>query len=50
MGVCAMMMNVNCSVKILLICVYMSCDSNYDVNILQTFPDELNEMEFIIDS
>jgi exonuclease III len=48
--VCAMMMNLNDGPKILLICVYMPCDTSYDIMNLQFFNDVLNEIEFIIDS
>jgi exonuclease III len=48
--VCAAMLNFNSMTKILLLCVYMPCDSRYDVSNLQIFNDVLNEIEFVIDS
>ena len=48
--VCAVMLNFNSMANILLLCVYMPCDSKYDASNLQVFNDVLNEIEFVIDS
>ena len=48
--VCAIMMQLNAHTRILLICIYMPCDTSNDHSNLQTFMEVLSEMEYIMDT